>query len=201
LIRDDPSSDDTATKRDLRCLVSARIAAMSLADRGRADSAIQLRLCQLGRSSVVEFVVGYLAMADEVRVDGFLCDAIARGLPVFLPSAGGGGLSFLRWHPSCRLRRDGEGVLAPFQDGTPLPSHGGLVIVPGRAFDADGGRLGRGRGYYDRALGELAPDHLVVGVGYECQLLARVPREDWDRPVHRVATETREYVVLPPYVN
>ena len=201
MIRDDPSSLGLATKRDLRRLVSARIAAMSVADRGRADSAIQGRLCELGRSSAVEFVIGYLAMADEVRVDGFLCDAITRGLPVYLPSAEAGALSFLRWRPSWRLRRDGEGVLAPCADTSSPPSSGGMVIVPGRAFDAEGGRVGRGRGYYDRTLGELAPGHLLVGVGYECQCLPRVPRESWDRPVHRVVTEARLYVALPPREN
>lgn len=201
MIDDDPSSHGIATKKDLRRLVSLRIAAMSAAERGRADAAIQNRLRELERASSVEFVVGYLAMADEVRVDVFLCDAIARGLPVYLPSVEVGALSFLHWRPSCRLRRDGEGVLAPCVAASPPPSSGGLFIVPGRAFDADGGRVGRGRGYYDRSLGELAPGNLVIGVGYECQLLARVPRDPWDRPVHGVVTETRSWVALPPREN
>lgn len=197
MIRDDPSSHGMTTKRDLRRLVSARIAAMSVADRGRADSAIQQRLFELLRSSTVDFVIGYLSMADEVRVDGFLCEVIANGVPVYLPFAEAGVLSYLRWRPSCGLRRDGEGVLAPGTVLTPPPSSRGIVLVPGRAFDVDGGRVGRGRGYYDRALGELTAGHLVVGVAYECQCLPRVPREKWDRPVHRVVTEARGCVALP----
>eukprot|EP00546_Thalassionema_frauenfeldii_P004004 CAMPEP_0178922956 /NCGR_PEP_ID=MMETSP0786-20121207/16450_1 /TAXON_ID=186022 /ORGANISM="Thalassionema frauenfeldii, Strain CCMP 1798" /LENGTH=124 /DNA_ID=CAMNT_0020597395 /DNA_START=274 /DNA_END=644 /DNA_ORIENTATION=- len=48
-----------------------------------------------------------------------------------------------------------------------------LIIVPGLAFDAKGGRLGQGKGYYDRFLSKMRKDHAVprlVGVGLEPQL-------------------------------
>jgi 5-formyltetrahydrofolate cyclo-ligase len=63
----------------------------------------------------------------------------------------------------------------------------GLVVVPGCAFDRQGGRLGHGRGFYDRALGRLperAPTQealaeargpVVVGVGLDLQVIATVP--------------------------
>lgn len=45
-------------------------------------------------------------------------------------------------------------------------------ICPGLAFDPRGGRLGRGRGYYDRILAEARGDALKVGVCFEFQLVA-----------------------------
>jgi 5-formyltetrahydrofolate cyclo-ligase len=63
-----------------------------------------------------------------------------------------------------------------------------LVLVPGVAFDATGGRLGRGMGLWDRALAEER-GAVVVGVGYELQWVERVPREPHDRLVSAVLTE------------
>jgi 5-formyltetrahydrofolate cyclo-ligase len=64
-----------------------------------------------------------------------------------------------------------------------------LILVPGVAFDLRGGRLGRGGGVWDRALVEThgAP---VFGVGYDLQIVDRVPGEAHDRPVDALLTET-----------
>ncbi len=63
-----------------------------------------------------------------------------------------------------------------------------LVLVPGVAFDESGGRLGRGRGIWDRALAD-ARGAVVFGVGYELQVVERIPREAHDRPMDALVTE------------
>ena len=64
-----------------------------------------------------------------------------------------------------------------------------LALVPGVAFDERGGRLGRGGGAWDRALAD-ARGAVVFGVGYELQIIARVPREAHDRAMDALLTET-----------
>jgi len=66
-----------------------------------------------------------------------------------------------------------------------------LVLVPGVAFDLQGGRLGRGRGYYDALLASLSPRTRRLGLLFEVQLVARVPREPHDRPLDGLVTEAR----------
>ncbi|MCC6676745.1 MAG: 5-formyltetrahydrofolate cyclo-ligase [Phycisphaerales bacterium] len=66
-----------------------------------------------------------------------------------------------------------------------------LVIVPGLAFDAGGGRLGRGAGFYDRFLGSLGPRAVKVGVAYEAQVFPSVPTELQDVRLDVVVTESR----------
>jgi len=68
-----------------------------------------------------------------------------------------------------------------------------VIIVPGVAFDAAGGRLGRGGGWYDRLLGDPSLRGLAVGVAFDPQLVASIPTEDHDAAVDVVVTEHAVY--------
>jgi len=61
-----------------------------------------------------------------------------------------------------------------------------VVLVPALAADHAGHRLGRGAGYYDRALADVAVP--VVAVVFTDELLADVPIEDHDVAVDAVLT-------------
>jgi len=68
-----------------------------------------------------------------------------------------------------------------------------LVMVPGLAFDRRGGRVGHGKGYYDRLLARVRPDALLAGVAFECQVFPQVPMLDYDVLMDRVITERTVY--------
>lgn len=75
------------------------------------------------------------------------------------------------------------------------------IVIPGRAFDRFGVRLGHGAGYYDRTLARLTGDTLLVGYCHSFQLVPELPRESFDRWVHWVVTDTgspRRCDLLPP---
>jgi 5-formyltetrahydrofolate cyclo-ligase len=57
------------------------------------------------------------------------------------------------------------------------------MFVPGLAFTADGHRLGRGRGYYDRLLANLPPSVFRVGVCLASQMTSSIPHEPHDESV------------------
>lgn len=61
-----------------------------------------------------------------------------------------------------------------------------LMVVPGVAFTLAGARLGRGGGYYDRALAHLAKGVYSVGVCFECQIVSILPMEPHDQAVSQV---------------
>jgi 5-formyltetrahydrofolate cyclo-ligase len=63
-----------------------------------------------------------------------------------------------------------------------------LVIVPALAADRLGNRLGKGGGSYDRALARCAPGARVVALLFDGELVPRLPRDPWDRPVSDVVT-------------
>jgi 5-formyltetrahydrofolate cyclo-ligase len=64
-----------------------------------------------------------------------------------------------------------------------------LVLVPGIAFDVSGGRLGRGKGFYDRLL--PAVNGLKCGVAFDEQIVDAVPVGPMDVRLNCILTPTR----------
>ena len=65
-----------------------------------------------------------------------------------------------------------------------------LFLVPGLVFDSKGGRLGRGKGYYDQAL-EHRRNSLKIGLAFEMQIIDEVPCDDHDVKLDFIVTEER----------
>lgn len=63
-----------------------------------------------------------------------------------------------------------------------------LVVVPGVGFDERGNRLGRGGGYYDVFLNRVSKDTVLVGVGYDFQLVDEVPVNRRDKRMNYIIT-------------
>lgn len=91
--------------------------------------------------------------------------------------------------------------LAPGAFGIPepIPSLAEVAIAeidaflcPGLAFDSRGGRLGRGRGFYDRMLAQARPDALRIGVCFPNQIVPDTFPEPHDIHMDAVITENVE---------
>jgi 5-formyltetrahydrofolate cyclo-ligase len=67
------------------------------------------------------------------------------------------------------------------------------IMVPGVAFDRNGGRLGNGAGYYDHLLKSVRVDAVLIGVCFESQLVEQVALERHDVPMDVVITEKALY--------
>ena len=63
-----------------------------------------------------------------------------------------------------------------------------VVVVPALAVDRRGVRLGRGGGYYDRALVHARPDAILVALVFDDELVDELPAEEHDRRVDAVVT-------------
>jgi 5-formyltetrahydrofolate cyclo-ligase len=82
-------------------------------------------------------------------------------------------------HPQSRLKEPTHGE---WVDSDSLD----LVLVPGLAFTLCGRRLGRGGGYYDRALSVLPLRAISLGVCFSFQIVESIPVEAHDQPVRAV---------------
>jgi len=56
----------------------------------------------------------------------------------------------------------------------------GLVLTPGLLFSPEGGRMGYGKGFYDRFFSKRPEQFLKIGVGFSGQLRDEVPMESHD---------------------
>ena len=176
-------------KERLRRTLSERVRALPDDVRARADEAICRTITAMEAFRRARQVLAYHALTDEVDVSAVIEHAWRADKRVFLPvMQGDGDLLFRRWSEGEALERGAHGVEVPRVGEEPVED-ASIVIVPGRGYDRFGGRLGRGKGCYDRTLDRLAALGPTVGVGYSCQVVERIPCGPRDRPVHFLVTE------------
>lgn len=74
------------------------------------------------------------------------------------------------------------------------------IFVPGVGFSPTGGRIGMGQGHYDRLLPRLRPDCRRLGVCHEVQIVAELPQESWDQPMHALLSPRGLKVIQKGFV-
>ena len=181
-------------KADLRREVAIRVGAASKTARAEWDRAISESLLESALYWDCEQLVAYSPLPDEVSLLILTDEAQRVGKRVYLPVVGRrGDLSFHLYQKGARLNRGRCGTLEPIVSEGPAgrlsTTEGALVLVPGRAFDREGRRLGRGGGHYDRIASLLKTNGTLIGVAYELQVLPAVPVEGHDFYVDGVVTE------------
>lgn len=110
---------------------------------------------------------------------------------VILPKVEGHSLGFYAVRHASELVLGAFNLLEPntqLCQAVPL-SELELMIVPGLAFDKHRSRLGRGKGYYDRALSQLPVSCPSVGLFFKLQQVSHVPQESHDVSLDYVVTE------------
>jgi len=141
----------------------------------------------------------YVATGAELSLEPLLHAALTSGASVYLPVLPGRGrrlwftrlLQHDRWYlnrynipeyegPRCRAERLD------------------VLFIPLIGVDASGHRLGQGGGFYDATLAyrtrrRIAHKPLLIGVAFECQRVAAVPREQWDVRLDGLLTERGFY--------
>jgi 5-formyltetrahydrofolate cyclo-ligase len=154
------------------------------------------RVCDIVTSrpefSSARSIALYAAAGGELSVRGIFDAAVLSGKCCLLPRCDpDGGLVFAQAESWQSLRPGRFGILEPDPgQEARLLGPGDLAILPGLAFDRNGGRLGRGKGYYDRAFPAGTNGGCILfGVAFSLQLVDEVPMGSWDRRVDAVVTE------------
>ena len=138
----------------------------------------------------VAFRVGlYRSTPHEPATDMLLADLLARGAQVAVPMRKGGIYVWGWIDGDTRWRKQAHGISEPVAAPVAKAEDLRVMLVPGLAFDALGGRLGHGGGHFDRLLAKTPA--LMVGLCFENRLVKAVPMESHDVRMDVVATEKR----------
>ena len=135
-------------------------------------------------------VLLYWSMPDEVQTHSFV-NRWYRDKVLLLPCVDGDDLRLRRYtDPECMVAGEQFGIGEPSADTPEWTDLDAVevIIVPGVAFDRDGNRMGRGRGFYDRLL-KSTPNAVKIGVAYSFQLIDNVPVEPHDVKMNLIITE------------
>lgn len=88
------------------------------------------------------------------------------------------------------LHANSYGILEPDDISARVdPTEIDCVLVPGVAFDLQGGRLGFGKGYYDRFLSKVPATTYLCGLAFTVQIVQDVPQMPHDICMHVLVTE------------
>jgi len=137
----------------------------------------------------------YVNMGSEVNTKNAIADMLQMGKRVLVPYSkdSEGELGIAEVHDIEKdLLIGNHGVLEVHPDLRKhfFKSDLQLIICPGVAFDINGGRLGRGKSYYDRFLKEFKVQVPIVGLAFDCQICQETfPFEYHDIPMDLIITE------------
>lgn len=183
--------DIRVVKNNLRNKYKALRRNMPPTRKHQMDVEIQSRLLSLRQYHQNDILFTYVSKDIEVDTMAIIAAARANQKRIAVPRCIPGeiDMEFFFIHGEEDLEPGMFGVLEPVPDRCVKVTDfsRGLCIVPGLSFDAEGFRLGYGKGYYDRFLAQF--QGTTVGLCYSNCTQWRLPHGRYDRPVDLLITD------------
>lgn len=187
------------TKKALRLEVKQKYKSLSDRDKEKLSQAASLQL----RSRLSDLPKGtkigiFLSMWDELNTLPLIESLKAEGwLTILVPRVEGEEMQFYAYEPNSTSIST-YGIIEPTQptEEADVPE---VMIVPGIAFDTNGGRVGRGKGFYDKYFARYR-NLITLKIAFvaDFQVHETVPMESHDMPVDEIITDLRHLHTRPP---
>jgi len=178
-------------KKILRREYRRRLLKIPAGEIRKKSSFVTMKALNLPVLATARIVGAYASITGEVATGDLLSELLSEGkrlvLPVIKKTAAT--MEFREVKKLKGMVTGVYGILEPREGDLYSPHCIDLLFVPGVAFDRRGGRLGRGKGYYDRYLKALRPGVLKVGLAFSEQLATEVPRNKEDVNMDLLVTE------------
>lgn len=186
-------------QRKQQIRVEARARLKQQPNQAELSAEICRKLAALPEYVAARTVMFYVNMQCEVQTQPFLPLAWAQGKRLIVPYCADNRLELFHLQNLDELAEGTLRIFEPKMDLRTRPDRQvdvaqlDLIVVPGLAFDRGGGRLGRGKGYYDGLLRRVAARTALVAVCFECQIFPEIPMAPYDVYVDKVITEGAVY--------
>lgn len=184
----------TSTKIKLRALVKDELSKLDTDSRKAEEEAVYKKLNNISFS---KNVLVFMPMKDEIDIIPFILKLLKNNHKVFIPMTFGEcNMDFYEireedFHNEHGFKLGQYKILESRHNNKYIYTKGDCMIVPGVAFDKNGNRMGRGKGYYDRFLGEYQLN--TIAVAYNCQLFDNIPTDKYDISMNYIITEAFVY--------
>ena len=179
-------------KGELTRVALTKRSALDESQRREKNKSILKNILALSEFEYASTIMAYLDFRGEVETRELAAEILNRGKRLVVPLCNNDNLiPCLINNLDQDIHAGTWGILEPRKDRLrPLPPlEIDLVMVPGLAFDYQGNRLGYGRGYYDRFLPQLKEGVLAAGLCFTCQLVDRIPTDEYDFKMDILITE------------
>lgn len=165
-------------KQQIRAMIRSKKRAMTPEQIEKASRVLTASFLRTSQYRNARSIYGYLPFNQEVDTHALLLRALRDGKRVALPKIYGDVMRFVWIEDLDAVQKAGIGCPEPVADSPLADDPEALVLLPGLAFDLQGGRMGYGGGFYDRFL--AGESHPTVALCYGFQLLPQIPLEEHD---------------------
>ncbi|WP_067514826.1 5-formyltetrahydrofolate cyclo-ligase [Endozoicomonas ascidiicola] len=138
-----------------------------------------------------EYFALYLASDGEINPVMLQQYLWQLGKSCYLPVVKNKVMLFAPYTQSTKLVINRFGIPEPLveRDEFIAPENLDVVFMPLTGFDLSGARLGMGGGFYDRTFEQTGERTRLIGLAHECQMVEKIPIEEWDVPLTGVVTD------------
>lgn len=172
-------------KNDIRRKVKARKSLLNDEERLSAAQRVFDMLERTADFMIADRILMYHSLPDELSTREFIAKWCGRK-HFYLPRVNGVNLEILPYDEQ-HLALGSFHIEEPTGSDTSCVDDMEMIVVPAVAYDRQGNRVGRGKGYYDRLLaGSRARK---IGVAYDFQLVDDIDSEPHDVKVDVVITD------------
>lgn len=168
-------------KTSIRNLVKATKRDISPTEWATSEKTVFGKIERLPIFATSQHILLYHSLPDELPTHSTI-ERWHKTRHIYLPRVEGNNLNILRYNPH-NLTTGAFNITEPAGNDYVSIDSIQLAIIPGIAFDSNGNRIGRGKGYYDRLLKDSKI--LKIGVAFDCQLF----NEPFDVQPHDISMD------------
>jgi len=178
-------------KREIRKLILKKRDSIPIEVRKEWDGIIMRKLIKSNYYSKSKIIFTFVSFGTEVDTHEIIRYALKDGKTVCVPKIPSKerGIEVFEIKGFEDLKAGYYNILEPVEGCKRIEGEDiDLILMPGVAFDREGGRIGYGGGFYDRFLKDIKKPIPKIALAYGIQLVEKVPAYDFDVKIDGIIT-------------
>ena len=158
---------------------------------------VEKNFYKLSELKNIKFLLIYMAGTKEVQTIKIINTCLKKNIKIYLPVVDPLKSRIFFYRVSdigSELEKGPFGIYQPKvyeQNLLKNKNEIDLIVVPGLAFSEKGGRIGSGKGFYDKFLATVPSCKSIIALAFEYQIVDEIIFNNHDIPVHKIVTEKR----------